>query len=316
MEYPDEDRGDRSSLAASGAGSDPWVERFLSLRYRSRRASPETVKAYRREALRLLGFARRRHPGLDSKAALGRLDAPALRDFLLGLQKAGLSASSRARALAAIRSFTRWLEDEGVLARDPGRGLRSPKRPRVLPSVPGERDLLALLERAGEGPRGPRDRALLELMYSTGMRVGELEKLDLEAARGSDRMVVQGKGAKERVVMVGARAREALAGWLAVRPGVAAPGERALFVNAKGSRLTARGVRFLFREWCLRSGGLTGYSPHSVRHAFATHLLEAGADLRSVQELLGHAGLATTQIYTHLTAARLRQAYEEAHPHA
>lgn len=293
------------------------LERFLDFRYAARGASPHTLAAYRREVERFLGFARDRLGG--EVADLGDLRAEHLRDFLLVLQRGGLAPSSRARALAAVRAFLRFLHEDGALLRNPADGLRAPRRARRLPGCPTIQDVVALVVAAGEGDgvAGVRDRAVLELMYSSGVRAQELVGLDRAAVRpGAQSLVVLGKGRRERVVPLGRRALLALEQWMALREGVARSDEAALFVNQKGRRLTTRGLRYLFRRWCLRAGGLSGFSPHSIRHAFATHLLDGGADLRSVQELLGHKGIQTTQIYTHLSTARLRRAYEEAHPHA
>lgn len=290
---------------------DALVEDFLRRRVDARNGSPHTRKAYQRELGRFLGHLEDHGPG-----CLTKVRARHLRAYLHHLQKQGLAASSRARAVAAVRGFLRFLEDRGVLETSPAAALRSPKKPRTLPRCPGEGEVVELLTASLEGGDPARDQALLELMYAAGLRAAEVVGLDLAAYRpGQARMVVRGKGDKERTVPVGARARAALDAWLEVRDQRAKAGEDALFLNHRGRRLTTRGLRDIFRRWCLRAGGLSGYSPHSVRHAVATHLLDAGADLRSVQELLGHASLATTQIYTHLTAARLRRAYEEAHPH-
>lgn len=263
-----------------------------------------------------MGFVRTRTS--DGEAGLQALQARHLRDFLAGLQRDGLAASSRARALAAVRGYLRFLTDQGILERDPSLGLRTPRQEKRLPACPAVPEVLGLIDAAAErsGVGGPRDRAILELMYSSGVRAAELTALDADAARGVDRLVVRGKGNKERVVPLGERARRAMDEWLAVRDEVAREDEPALFVNLKGGRLGTRGLRYLFRRWCQAAGGRAGYTPHSIRHAFATHLLDGGADLRSVQELLGHAGIQTTQLYTHLSTARLRRAYEEAHPHA
>jgi integrase/recombinase XerC len=197
--------------------------------------------------------------------------------------------------------------------------MRSPRKGRSLPGCPSEADVSRLLSVPAKdsGSLGLRDLAILELMYSSGLRAQELVSLDWsDFDPGASSLVVLGKGNRERLVPLGKRAEAALAGWSLHRSELAKKDEPALFVNARGGRLTTRGLRWLFGRWCLRAGGLAGYSPHSIRHAFATHLLDGGADLRSVQELLGHKGIQTTQIYTHLSTARLRRAYQEAHPHA
>ena len=299
-----------------GVSESDWVERYLALRQAARGASPHTLQAYSRELHRFMDFLSTRIAA--GEAGLQRLQTRHLRDFLASLQNQGLAASSRARALAAVRGFLRFLTDQGLLERDPSLGLRTPRQERRLPACPAVPEVLGLIDAAAErdGAGGVRDRAILELMYSAGVRAAELTSLDAEGAAGVDRLVVRGKGDKERVVPLGERARGALRGWLDVRDEVAKDDEPALFVNLRGKRLGTRGLRYLFGRWCRAAGGRAGYTPHSIRHAFATHLLDGGADLRSVQELLGHAGIQTTQLYTHLSTARLRRAYEEAHPHA
>ncbi len=300
------------------------VDAFLEERIRIPGGSPHTLRAYRAELGRLLRYLAAgsaaetaESPADGAVPGLSEVTSEDLRNLLLDLRRRGLASASRARALAPIRSFFAWLEETGRIARDPALPLRSPRAERRLPSVPSEPDVGALLEAASQGPSGIRDRAVLELLYTTGMRSAELLALDLgDVDPDRDRLTVLGKGNRERTVPVGRRARQALVAWLEDRPSWTDPGEPALFVGRQGGRLASRSLRAMFRRWCLAAGGRSGFSPHSIRHAFATHLLDAGADLRSVQELLGHRSVGTTAIYTHLTAARLRQAYEESHPHA
>lgn len=290
------------------------VERFLDHRYRARHASPHTLEGYRRDTRRFLDFVERELGG-----ALPEIRPSHVRSYLAGLQRRGLAPSSRSRSLAAVRSFLTYLHETGKIPRNPAEGLRSPRKGRNLPGCPSALDVTQLLDAARGEAEGLalRDVAMLELMYSSGLRARELLSLDHdEILPGGESLRVLGKGDRERLVPLGVRARDALLTWLEERTRWAREGAAALFVNSRGARLTTRGLRWLFGRWCQRAGGLSGYSPHSIRHAFATHLLDGGADLRSVQELLGHKGIQTTQIYTHLSTARLRRAYEEAHPHA
>ena len=245
-----------------------------------------------------------------------------LRSWLADLTDAGASAATVQRRVASVRGFFAWLRAEGVLDTDPAGRLRSPKRDRRLPKVLSqarvEDSLAATAARVGEGegPLAARDLALVELLYSSGLRVSEACGLGLDALdadRGTVR--VWGKGGKERTVPVGAPARRALSAWLAARHELA--NEKSpdrLFLGERGGALDPRVARRVVHAATTAAGADT--SPHGLRHAMATHLLEGGADLRSVQEMLGHASVATTQIYTHVTSERLREAYKKAHPRA
>jgi site-specific recombinase XerD len=262
-----------------------------------------------------------------------RPDRAAVRAYLAELADRDLAASSVGGRLAAIRSFYRHATRQGWIDADPLAGVRSPRRPGRLPRVLSIDDAAQLVEAPGQiasrtrrGVGEPlaqalarRDAALLELLYATGMRISEaaglaIDRVDL--ARG--RLRVVGKGSKERELLFGRPAQAALRGYLAGgRPHLAAAAPAptpALFLNARGGPLTPRGARLIVERWVEASGISPRTSPHTLRHSFATHLLEGGADLRSVQELLGHANLATTQIYTHLSDAALRSAYRSAHP--
>lgn len=286
-------------------------------------ASPHTRAAYERDVRQFVAWAERGGcPGPDT------LDHRVLRRYLAYLTTRGLARRSVARKAASLRSFTRYLRRHGALAVDPGRRLHTPKGPSRLPRVPRRAEAEALLDGAAEAPAAPgadavvrarrlRDAALLEVLYGAGLRVSEacgLTPADTDLVRGS--VTVLGKGAKVRRVPLGEPARRAVADYLAQgRPVLA--GEQpveALFLNARGRPLTPRDARRVLARHPLADG--TRLHPHVLRHAFATHLLEGGADLRAVQELLGHSDLATTQVYTHVTRGHLKAVYDETHPRA
>ncbi|HLY50603.1 MAG TPA: tyrosine recombinase [Solirubrobacteraceae bacterium] len=245
-----------------------------------------------------------------------------LRRYLAGLSEAGRAPSTLARKLAALRALLRVQIDLGQRHENPAELLSSPKRPRRLPRVLSHGEVEALLERIPAGtPLELRDRALFELAYASGLRAEELVKLDVDSVDfDSETVRVEGKGAKTRVVPVGEHALRALERYLAAgRPALEAPGERALLVSKSGNRLSTSDVRRRLRLWGRRSTSapaLVDVHPHALRHSFATHLLEGGADLRAIQELLGHATISTTQVYTRVESRRLRSAYARAHPRA
>jgi integrase/recombinase XerC len=281
--------------------------------------SPHTVAAYRRDATQFLSFAGR--AGVTDPAAVEPL---LLRRFLALQRTRGLAASSIARKGAALRALFRFLARRGLVAEDPAAGLGVPRGPRRLPVVLKVRQVDRLL--AGPRPVDPvglRDRAVLELLYATGIRVGELCGLRLDDVDlGADTVRVLGKGAKQRVVPFGEPARAALLDYLAggrsamLPEGEAPAGREALFFNRRRRPMTQRDVRGMLERYRVAAGAPAGTSPHTLRHSFATHLLEGGADLRAVQELLGHVALTTTQTYTHVSNERLRRVYEQAHPRA
>jgi len=292
------------------------IERFLTALAAERGASPFTLKSYREDLRQLEEFLRSagcRNPGEATSVILRR--------FAAGLHAAGYSASSVARKLASTRSFFGFGQREGWVAANPAKPLRGPKRSRKLPKfLTGDEigRLLAAPQPSAAG--GRRDRAILELMYSSGVRVRELVGLndgDLDLRGGTIR--VRGKGRRERLGIVGSHAREAITVWLDARPRPARPvrgGVQPLFTNRFGGRLSVRGVARLLEKHLAAAGLSRRASPHTLRHSFATHLLDAGADIRSVQELLGHRSLVTTQIYTHVTTSRLLDAFDKAHPRA
>ncbi|TWD72480.1 integrase/recombinase XerC [Kribbella amoyensis] len=279
--------------------------------------SEHSVRAYLGDVSDLLEhLTRLGHDELNS------LDIRGLRSWLAKQQSLGKSRSTMARRATAARVFTAWAQRTGRIETDPGALLASPKPHKSLPGVLGQVDTRAVLDAAAVAaddgsPVGLRDLAIMELLYATGIRVGELCGLDIDDVDTSRRVVrVFGKGRKERSVPYGVPAGATLDTWLAVRPRLVREGSGpALFLGARGGRIDQRAVRRVVHAR-IEAVDAPDLSPHGLRHTAATHLLEGGADLRSVQELLGHASLATTQIYTHVSGDRLRRAYEQAHPRA
>ncbi len=280
--------------------------------------TPHTVRAYLGDVRDLLGHAVTL--GHDDIASL---DLRTLRSWLANQQTRGRARTTLARRATAVRVFTAWLHRTGRLRTDPGSSLASPKAHRPLPPALRHEEVRMLLDaaaqRADDGPTGVRDLAVIELLYATGIRVGELCGLDVDDIDRERRVLrVLGKGRKERTVPYGLPAEHAVAEWLGRgRPALAtAKSGAALFLGARGGRVDQRTVRRLVHTHLAEVPGAPELGPHGLRHTAATHLLEGGADLRSVQELLGHSSLATTQIYTHVSADRLRSAYRQAHPRA
>jgi site-specific recombinase XerD len=308
---------DRRPAAVGGAAH--ARDRFLA-HLAGRNASPGTVVEYRRHVTEFLAFLARR--GDDWRNP----DRAAVRAYLGELAQRQLAPSTVGGHLAAARSFYRHAARQGWIDADPLTGVRSPKRAGRLPRVLSVEDAGRLVDaprsRAAADLRGDalarRDAAILELLYATGMRISELAGLTLERLDlARRRLRVMGKGAKERELLFGRHAERALRAYLdSGRPFLLAGSPAAVFLNARGGPLSARGARMVVDRWVERSGVPAGASPHTLRHSFATHLLEGGADLRSVQELLGHANLQTTQIYTHLSDAAVHDAYRSAHPRA
>jgi integrase/recombinase XerC len=301
------------------------VEGFSAYVADERRFSPRTVEAYRRDLGRFAAFWENEFANAPAaKTPLSKVDTLAVRSYLAHLHRDKLANRSLARHLSTLRSFFRWACREGHLEKNPARGLPSPRVPKTLPramSLPDTERLLSADEEEAFVPE--RERALFELLYATGLRVSEAAGLDLADVDFSSRLLrVTGKGSRERIVPFGESAADALREYLPSRDALrhragreAARGEP-LFVNFRGGRLTPRSMARLLKRR-LRAAGLPEeISPHALRHTFATHLLQAGADLRAIQELLGHASLSTTQKYTHLDAARLAEVYRNAHPKA
>ncbi len=307
---------------AAGVLPEPFVrvlgdyERHLTA---ERDLAPHTVSAYLGDIAGLLEHAHRL--GIDE---VDRLDLRALRSWLAKQQTLGRSRTTLARRATAARVFTAWLARTGRASADAGSALGSPKPHRTLPEVLRVDEARALIDAAVQAaddgsPVGLRDVAMLELLYATGMRVGELVGLDIDDV-DRDRNVVRvfGKGRKERTIPFGHPAARAFDAWVRTgRPALARSGSgAALFLGARGGRIDPRAVRTVVHQRLADVPGAPDLGPHGLRHSAATHLLEGGADLRSVQELLGHASLATTQRYTHVSTDRLRRAYQQAHPRA
>jgi integrase/recombinase XerD len=291
---------------------DTELNQFYQHLTAERGLAPLTVAAYAGDLQDFWQFTDSR--GL---AGWGAVSLAHLQDYLAALEARGLSARSRARKLSALRQFYRFLQREGLVKVNPVELLDSPRLPQRLPKVLGEDEVAALL--AGPDPATPlgqRDGALLELLYATGLRVSELVGLtlkQLDLRRGVVRPL--GKGSKERVVPMVAAAVEKIEIYLAQGRTQLLKGRQSpfLFVNNRGEKLSRQGFWKILKHYALKQG-ITGLSPHTLRHSMATHLLSRGANLRVIQLLLGHSDLATTQIYTHLDAARLKQAHEKAHP--
>lgn len=302
---------------------EPWppafgeaLEGFIaSLRF-ERNRSAHTIRAYAGDVQHLLDTAHAR--GITQ---LNDIDLAFLRSWLASMSSAGMARSTLARRASSARAFTHWCHGRGLSSADAGARLASPQVHRHLPIVLDQGQAARLLDTAGTNaddadPKALRDVAMLETLYATGCRVSELCGIDLgDLDLSAQRIRVIGKGDKERVVPFGAPAARALRAWIDVRSDLAVPGHDALFVGVRGGRIDQRTVRNVVQRMA-HLADVPAISPHALRHSAATHVLEGGADLRSVQELLGHASLATTQQYTHVSVERLRQSYALAHPRA
>jgi integrase/recombinase XerC len=318
------------------------LKAFVTFLRLNRNASPHTVLAYESDLAQFLGHVSSVSGVKRADLQPAQLDRDALRGFLGELHKAGQSRASAARKLAAVRTFLRYLRREELIDDDPGSMVVTPKREVRMPAHLSESEMDALLGAPADTPLGRRDRAILELFYASGLRLSELAGLDLEDVNLGAKMVrVLGKGGKERIVPFNSTAAKSVRAYLtdreqivqgedgqdrrdgkhAPRSGPSRPSSHsrrrdALFVNYRGTRLTVRSVDRLVRRYVAASSARLGISPHALRHSFATHLLQRGADLRVIQELLGHARLSTTQRYTHVNAAQLLDVYQKSHPRA
>ncbi|MFQ3651876.1 MAG: tyrosine recombinase XerC [Gemmataceae bacterium] len=288
--------------------------RYLAL---EKNASSNTVKSYREDLQHAITFFESQ---LGVSTAVRQITARHVRAFVAQQVEAGFARSTIARRLAALRSWFRYLCRQGLLTLNPAHGVRGPRPEKRLPRVLDGQQVVALVEAPqSDGPLGLRDRALLEVLYSAGVRVSELsgldlDDLDLEAGIAT----VRGKGRKERLILLGPPAVDALHEWLAVRRSISpqAATQSAVFLNKNGTRLTVRSIGRIVGKYVKQTGVGKEISPHSLRHTFATHLLDGGADIRAVQELLGHKSLGTTQIYTQVSTHKLRDSYDKAHPRA
>jgi integrase/recombinase XerC len=301
------------------------VDAFLEHLRLNENASLHTVRAYESDLSQFLQFLAGQAGRRRSELTPADVDHHQIRDFLSDLHRRGNTRASAARKLAAIRAFGRYLRREGVRDTDPAALVGTPKREQRLPAHLGEGEMARLLEMPDTSqPLGRRDRAILELFYASGLRLSELVGLDVGDVNLSSRIVrVLGKGGKERIVPFNQSTQAALRAWLKDWEELSSPEPRRrraagepLFLNYQGGRLSTRSVDRLVRRYVAVCSTRFGISPHALRHSFATHLLERGADLRAIQELLGHARLSTTQRYTHVNAAQLLESYRKAHPKA
>ena len=299
---------------------------FLDYIRLNRNASPHTVAAYESDLSQFIAFAGE-HTGRRHALQPKHLSLDVIRGYLGDLYRQGQAGTSVARKVSALRTFTRYLRREGFIDADPAALAVAPKREQKVPAHLSVDEMARLLETPDMStPLGRRDRAILELFYASGIRLSELVALDLEDVDLSARMVrVMGKGRKERIVPFNTSTGKSLRKWYADRALIAKDDNRRrraaddgtpLFVNAKGGRLTGRSVQRLVARYVASCSTRFGISPHALRHSFATHLLQAGADLRAIQELLGHVRLSTTQRYTHVNVAQLLDVYRKAHPRA
>ena len=288
------------------------ISRFVSHLQDERRVSPHTVSNYQRDIHCLARFCDAR--GIN---CWKDLDADAMRAYCAYLHQQGLSGRSIQRLLSSTRSFFRFLMREQAVVVNPAAGVSAPKASKRLPKTLTVEQASRLMEIPEDGSLALRDRAIMELLYSSGLRLAELIALDVADVDLADASVrVAGKGGKQRVVPVGSRAREAIARWLATRAQYALPEERAMFVGRSGRRISGRSVQQRMQYWALKQEIGVPVHPHMLRHSFASHVLESSGDLRAVQELLGHADISTTQIYTHLDFQHLAKVYDDAHPRA
>jgi len=302
--------------------ADAWLPSYLGHLAHERRVSPHTLSNYRRDLERIGRW--RQAQGIEAWTDL-RDDA--IRRYVAARHREGIGGRTLARELSALRGFFDFLLRERLVSHNPARGLRAPKSARRLPGNLDADSLGALLDattasdRASDGaddePLEQRDTAMVELFYSSGLRLAELVAIDLRDLDPAEATLnVVGKGAKTRRVPVGQAALKAVAAWLVVRPMLASPEESALFVSSRGQRIHPRTVQARLKRWAQVRGARRNLHPHLLRHSFASHLLESSGDLRAVQELLGHADISTTQVYTHLDFQHLAQVYDQAHPRA
>lgn len=294
------------------------IDDFLRYLRVERNASPLTLKSYSEDFNSLFDYFQLR---VGTTPELAQLDVATLRGYVAYLHECGYAKTTLARRLACLRSFLRFCHREGLVSGNVAKALRTPRAGRKLPHFLTAEQVVQLLEAPpANAPDGLRDRAMLETTYSAGLRVAELVGLNLTSwNRDANVLRVLGKGKKERVAPIGQYAAKALLQWMEVRPlfvKIPAKDTGALFVNRFGGRLTTRSIGRMLEKYLAQTGLSRLTTPHTLRHSFATHLLDGGADLRSVQEMLGHKSLTTTQIYTHVSTQRLKDTYDQSHPHA
>ncbi len=288
------------------------VEQFLDHLHVERRLSPRTTEAYRRDLDNFCQWAMG-----QNITAWSALTQQQVRHFIAGRHRRGISAKSLQRELSTLRSLYRFLLRERHVTTNPAQGVRPPKVQRKLPTTFNADQLVQLLDNPENAPLALRDFAIMELFYSSGLRLSELASINLgQIDMDEAALIVTGKGNKTRVVPVGRYACQAIQRWMAIRGAMANEAEFALFVSQRGSRLSQRAIQQRLNHWSKELNLPQKIHPHMLRHSFATHLLESSGDLRAVQELLGHADISTTQIYTHLDFQHLAQVYDRAHPRA
>lgn len=302
---------------------DELIERYVRYLQYERNASPHTLRNYRSDLIQFRDFLAGGKP--DARVSVRAIDALRIRAFLAHLLAKEKKKSSIARKLSAVRAFFRFLARERAVIENPASAIATPKLPKSLPRILTEEEMNTFLDRLAQAAQSGdralvRDRALLELLYASGLRVSELVGLDLRhVSFGEGMLLVRGKGRKERMVPFGTKALDALKAYLPVREKILSEnrsGNAALFLNARGGRLTSRSVDRLLKQRVRQFGPNIRISPHGLRHAFASHLLTEGADLRAIQEMLGHASLSTTQKYTQVSIKQLIDVYDKTHPKA
>lgn len=296
-----------------GQGGQPagqgLLQLYLAHLQHERRLSPLTCKNYARDIDALLG--------LVGETPLDQLQIHHIRRFVAQLHASGMSSRTLARMLSAWRGFYQYLGRQHAFPHNPCAGLGAPKAAKTLPQALSPEQAAHLMEVEEEGPLAVRDRAMLELFYSSGLRLAELVGANLEDMDfASGEIRVTGKGSKTRIVPLGRLAIEAIQAWLACRVQLTGADERAVFVSRRGTRISPRAVQLRLKEWGIKLGINASVHPHMLRHSFATHVLQSSGDLRAVQEMLGHANISTTQVYTHLDFQHLAKVYDAAHPRA
>ncbi len=295
---------------AVNAQSQQWLAGYLAWLQTEKQYSPLTISNYARDLRRLFSEA--------GDAPLCSLKIHQIRRFVAQLHGGGLGGKSLARMLSAWRGFYAWLIRQKYCTDNPCVGLRAPKSPRPLPHTLSPDEAVRMVEiPVVEGGMAVRDRAMFELLYSSGLRLAELVSVDLQDIDLHEALVrVTGKGSKTRIVPVGSHALKAIREWLKVRAALVDAEEQALFVNQKGKRVGARNIQLRMKAWAVKQDIGSNVHPHQLRHSFASHVLQSSGDLRAVQEMLGHASISTTQVYTHLDFQYLAKIYDSAHPRA
>jgi integrase/recombinase XerC len=289
-----------------------WINNFVHHLQHERRLSPHTLKNYSRDLEKIAEWCQQ-----NGIAEWPQLNPHQVRSYVAKRHRSDISGKTIQRELSTLRSLYNYLLREGVAENNPAQGIKAPKVKRRLPSTLDIDQLSNLLDVTESDPLGLRDLAILELFYSSGLRLAELVSINLnELDLKSAQLEVTGKGAKTRQVPIGRKAVKALQQWIGVRGGIAKPDEPALFVSNRGTRIHPRTIQQRLKQWALKHGASRSIHPHLLRHSFASHMLESSGDLRAVQELLGHADISTTQIYTHLDFQHLANVYDRAHPRA